>query len=46
MLKKLFLVTLLLPDARLRTAVGSDGEAAAAPFTPPEGRTSRDEPAS
>jgi DNA-binding MarR family transcriptional regulator len=38
-----FLVTLLLPEVRLRAAVGGRGEAAAAPFTPPEGRTSLQE---
>jgi len=35
-----FLLTLLLPEIRLRTAVGSD---AAEPFVPPEGRTSLQE---
>jgi DNA-binding MarR family transcriptional regulator len=38
-----FLVTLLLPEVRLRSAVSGRGEAAAAPFTPPEGRTSLQE---
>jgi EmrB/QacA subfamily drug resistance transporter len=38
-----FLITLLLPEVRLRTAVGGDGQAAAAPFRHPEGRTSLQE---
>ena len=38
-----FLVTLLLPEVPLRTAVGGDGQAAAAPFRQPEGRTSLQE---
>jgi EmrB/QacA subfamily drug resistance transporter len=38
-----FLVTLLLPDVQLRTRVGGDGESVAAPFRPPEGRTSLEE---
>src|SRR4051812_11042051 len=38
-----FLVTLLLPEVPLRTAVGGDGQAPAAPFRQPEGRTSLQE---
>jgi EmrB/QacA subfamily drug resistance transporter len=38
-----FLVTLLLPEIKLRSVVRANGEAAAAPFRQPEGRTSLQE---
>jgi EmrB/QacA subfamily drug resistance transporter len=38
-----FLITLALPEVQLRTQVSGDGESVAAPFRPPEGRTSLEE---